>query len=127
MNHHELTRRDFSQLTMAAFGGMLAGAGVAHADEDKKTGKKSPLLYEPHICRGLNICKAKGKGKDNACAGQSNCATIDAHSCKGQNDCRGQGPAAPSPARTPARAWAAARCPSPTTRCGRRSASGSRK
>jgi hypothetical protein len=91
MEDHELSRRDFSKLTMAAFGGMLAGAGVAQAAEDKKTGKKSPFLYEPHICRGLNTCKGKDPQKDNACAGQGNCATVASHSCKGENACRGQG------------------------------------
>lgn len=91
MEDQELSRRDFSKLTMAAFGGMLAGAGVAHAAEDKKTGKKSPFLYEPHICRGLNTCKGKDPQKHNACAGQGNCATVEEHSCKGDNNCRGQG------------------------------------
>ena len=92
MHNHELSRRDFSKLSMAAFGGLLAGAGVAQAaDDDKKTGEKNPYLYEPHICRGLNTCKGKDPQKDNACAGQGNCATVEAHSCKGENDCRGQG------------------------------------
>jgi hypothetical protein len=95
MHHRELNRRDFSRLTAAAFGGVLAGAGIAPAAEDKKDTTKSPLLFEPHICRGLNTCK--GKGKDNACAGQGNCATVEAHSCKGENDCRGQGGCAPKP------------------------------
>lgn len=92
MSERDLNRRNFSKLTMAAFGGMLAGAGVARAAaEDKKTGKKNPFLYEPHICRGLNTCKAKDPQKDNGCAGQGNCATVEAHACKGENDCRGQG------------------------------------
>lgn len=91
MEHRELSRRHFSTLTLAAFGGILAGTGVTQAAEDKKTGKKSPYLSEPHICRGLNTCKAKDPQKDNACAGQGNCATVEAHSCKGENVCRGQG------------------------------------
>jgi len=92
MENNELNRRHFSKLTMAAFGGMLAGAGVVHAAaDDKKTGKKNPYLYDPHICRGLNTCKGTDPQKDNACAGQGDCATIEAHSCKGDNTCRGQG------------------------------------
>ncbi len=91
MKKNELSRRDFSKLTMAAFGGLLAGAGVAQAADDKKTGKKNPLLYEPHVCRGLNTCKGKSKGKDNSCAGMGACATVEAHSCTGKNACRGQG------------------------------------
>ncbi len=59
MQDHELSRRNFSKLTMAAFGGMLAGVGVARAADDKKTGEKNPYLYDPHICRGLNTCKGK--------------------------------------------------------------------
>lgn len=91
MDERDMNRRHFSKLTAAAFGGLLAGAGVARAEEDKKTGKKSPLLYEPHICRGLNTCKGKGKGGKNACAGQSDCSTAEAHSCSGENACRGFG------------------------------------
>jgi hypothetical protein len=91
MQDRELNRRDFSRLTAAAFGGLLAGAGIAPAAEDKKDTTKSPLLFEPHICRGLNTCKGKDPQKDNACAGQGNCATVAAHSCKGENACRGQG------------------------------------
>ena len=85
MRNHELNRRDFSKLTMAAFGGMLAGtaaSAAAQEKESKKDSKKNPLLVEPHVCRGLNTCKGKGKGGDNACAGQGNCATVEAHSCK---------------------------------------------
>ena len=91
MTDQDLNRRDFSKLAVAAFGGMLAGAGVAQAAQDKKTGKKNPYLYDPHICRGLNTCKGKDPQKDNACAGQGDCATVAAHSCKGENTCRGQG------------------------------------
>jgi len=87
MEGHELTRRDFSKLTMAALGGMLAGAAATvHAAQEK-----SPLLSDPHICRGLNTCKGKGQGGTNACAGTGACATAEAHACKGQNACKGQG------------------------------------
>ena len=87
-----LSRRDFSKLTMAAFGGVLLGtamtAGAAEGDA-----KHDPelLLQDKHVCRGLNTCKGKGKGGDNSCGGTGNCATAEAHSCKGDNACKGQG------------------------------------
>jgi hypothetical protein len=101
MQDHELNRRDFSKLIMAAFGGMIAGTAVslsaAEEKESKKDSNKNPLLVEPHVCKGLNTCKGKGKGGDNACAGQGTCATAEAHSCKKENDCRGLGGCGPKP------------------------------
>lgn len=96
MDNSELSRRDFQRLSMAAFGGMLVGAGAAEAAEDKDKGKdkekdKNPLLSEPHVCRGLNTCKGKGADKKNACAGQGACATAKKHSCHFDNACKGQG------------------------------------
>lgn len=94
MDGSRLTRRDFQRLTAAAFGGLVAGAElgpVTAAAQDKDEKKKNPLLVEPHTCRGLNTCKGKGAGKQNACAGQGTCATAKAHTCGGENACRGQG------------------------------------
>ncbi len=52
----------------------------------------SRLLEDPHVCRGINTCKNKGKtGTTNDCAGQAHCATVAAHDCNGMNDCKGQG------------------------------------
>ncbi|HUY87696.1 MAG TPA: hypothetical protein VMV10_03070 [Pirellulales bacterium] len=90
MQRSELTRRDFERLTMAALGGLMAGSSAAWAAEDDGD-KKNPLLTEPHVCRGLNTCKAKGAGKKNGCAGQGTCATAKAHECAEQNACKGQG------------------------------------
>ena len=92
-----MNRRDFGKLTAAALGGMVAGtalSGRAFADEGD-----SPLLSEPHVCRGLNTCKGKGSCKtaDNACkghndcAGAGGCATAEKHGCNGENACKGQG------------------------------------
>ena len=54
--------------------------------------KTKPLQsQEPHVCRGLNTCKGKGKGGKNDCAGSSDCATADAHTCAGDNGCAGLG------------------------------------
>jgi hypothetical protein len=95
MSRSEVNRRKFNKLAAAAFGGLLAGTGMALADdqekENKKSSKKNPLLFEPHVCRGLNTCKNKGKSEKNDCAGMGNCATVKAHTCKAANDCRGQG------------------------------------
>jgi hypothetical protein len=91
MAHSELNRRDFQRLTMAALGGALAGAETGLAADDKGKEETSPLLSDPHVCRGINTCKAKGADKKNACAGQGTCATAKAHSCHGDNECKGQG------------------------------------
>ncbi|MGH7199145.1 MAG: hypothetical protein ACREJB_00965 [Planctomycetaceae bacterium] len=131
MKRIDLTRRDFHKLTMAAFGGLLAGtvagcddgAGDADATTGTETGhdpqhaagapshepaagaggeltpEEVLLTSEPHVCRGLNLCKQQGncaevadlEPKANACAGQGGCATAEAHSCHTQNACKGQG------------------------------------
>ena len=70
MSNSEFNRRQLQRLTLAAFGGMMAGASVAQAKDEvpKKDKDKNPLLGEPHVCRGLNVCKALGVDKKNACA-----------------------------------------------------------
>lgn len=116
-----MNRRDFHQLSLAAFGGVIAGSlagcepksetppaappsttplatteGTAPATTEAaapSAGESQPvslLIDEPHVCRGLNSCKGKGKGGDNACAGQGTCASVE-HTCGGSNDCKGQG------------------------------------
>ena len=72
-------------------GTSLVGAEEKKADDKPKNDKTSSLLQEPHVCRGLNTCKGKGKGGKNECAGTSACATAKAHTCKGENACRGLG------------------------------------
>lgn len=118
MSPQDYNRRDFHRLTLSALGGMFAGAavgcnkgddappagGTATAPENAKTAGEGPpantevadadlpvILQEPHVCRGLNTCEGKGKGGDNACAGQGACATAAEHTCHGQNECKGQG------------------------------------
>jgi hypothetical protein len=96
MKDRELDRRDFERLTAAALGGLLAGAALGRSASaaDTPPGKdksKNPMLGEPHVCRGINMCKGLGKTKDNACAGQGACATAKAHTCHADNECRGQG------------------------------------
>jgi hypothetical protein len=96
MDKSALNRRDFQRLTAAALGGLIAGAGMTSgasaADEaPKKDKNKNPMLGEPHVCRGINMCKNLGASKQNACAGQGTCATAAAHGCHADNECRGQG------------------------------------
>jgi len=87
-----LSRRDFSKLTAAAFGGVLLGSTlITRAAEKEKKHDPELLLQDKHVCRGLNTCKGKGKGADNSCAGMGNCAIAEKHSCKGENSCKGLG------------------------------------
>jgi hypothetical protein len=105
MTHQLMTRRQMTRLALAAIGGLAAGCGggkTPNAEKAADTKKESPpaagtattstLLSDPHVCRGINTCKNKGKAKTtNECAGQGHCATAAAHDCNGQNECRGQG------------------------------------
>jgi hypothetical protein len=114
MKEPTLNRRDLNRLALAALGGLAAGAligcgpapSTGNPSGDKlPTGDKPPpdkdkaaaadlprLLQDPHVCRGINTCKNKGKsGTMNECAGQAHCATVKSHSCQNMNDCKGQG------------------------------------
>ncbi len=105
MSDSTLNRRDLNRLALAALGGLFTGAivGCSGRDKDKQTDDKkekepapgdatSRLLQDPHVCRGINTCKNKGKkGTTNECAGQAHCATVAAHDCNGMNECKGQG------------------------------------
>jgi hypothetical protein len=102
-----LNRRALHRLALAALGGLATGALVgcgggnaptkdqAEADKDKKGQEADATprsLQDPHVCRGINTCKNKGKkGTTNECAGQAHCATVAAHGCNGMNACKGQG------------------------------------
>jgi len=92
-----VNRRDFARLAAAALGGVMAGAQLAAADDKKeekpkkKDVKKPLLLQDPHVCRGLNTCKSKGKGGKNDCAGMGQCSTAKSITCAGENDCAGLG------------------------------------
>lgn len=90
MDKSEMNRREFQRLTGAALGGLIAGVGlvgsVARAADDPAN-----ILSEPHVCRGINTCKGKGKDGNNTCAGTGSCATAAAHTCHKANACKGQG------------------------------------
>ena len=113
MNQNELNRRDFHRLTMAAFGGVLAGTAAGCSEEKKPapavpgSGTPGAARSQPgpaggnevadsnavaHACHGLNACKTQGASGKNECAGQGTCATKSwHHSCGGENACKGQG------------------------------------
>jgi len=89
-----MDRRDFHKLTTAALSGLASGAVLGCS---RKAGEAKPAAVETvaradvHLCRGLNDCKAQGRGGDNGCRGQGTCATAKEHTCGGQNDCKGLG------------------------------------
>lgn len=111
MDRGSLSRRDFSQFAVAAFGGMVAGslalnlsgcssqpAGNAGAVKPTTTASSKPgteammASSEMHSYAGLNGCKGQGAEGKNACAGQGGCASQAMHhECKGHNACKGQG------------------------------------
>ncbi|ADG69082.1 hypothetical protein Plim_3269 [Planctopirus limnophila DSM 3776] len=110
---HCLSRRELNALGLAALSGLLAGcsggtapAPAASTASGTKPGEtaaetmlvaetgnnENNLLLDPHVCRGINTCKNKGKkGTTNECAGTAHCATAVAHDCNGFNECKGQG------------------------------------
>ena len=85
----EFSRRDFAKLSVAAFGGVIAGSALTGC-QTGGDGAQGPA-GEKHACKGLNACKGQGAGGDNACAGQGKCATGKHHACAGHNECKGQG------------------------------------
>jgi hypothetical protein len=87
---NSLNRRELVKLSVAALAGLSVGGVACFAADDKKA-EKNPLLSDPHVCRGLNTCKAKGADKKNSCAGTGTCATAKSHPCGGSNECKGQG------------------------------------
>ena len=97
-DRHYMDRRDFHKLTTAALGGLAAGTVLGcnkpGGDLAKKPASAPEVTIakaEVHLCRGLNDCTGQGKGGDNACRGQGNCATAKEHTCGGQNECKGLG------------------------------------
>ena len=118
MKKSDLSRRDFNRLTVAAFGGVVAGtlAGcggggddpapadpgetpetngtegeAAAGTEGEAAERGAEEVADLNVCRGLNACKGKGAGGANDCAGMGACATAAAHECAGKNECKGQG------------------------------------
>ena len=106
MSKSDLSRREFSQLAVAAFGGVLAGTLAGCGTEPTKPSAETKKpdstvakqeVVDGHGCRGLNACKGKGKGGENECAGTGACATFAAHECGEHNECKGQGGCGESP------------------------------
>jgi hypothetical protein len=87
--NEDVSRRDFGKLTLAAFGGVLAGSLLT--GRTLFAGETAAAAGEKHLCCGLNACKSQGAGAKNDCAGQGSCATVEAHGCTGMNDCKALG------------------------------------
>ena len=91
----KLNRRDFTKLTSAALGGMVAGVAASQiAVRDATAGElvDATFLTEgKNVCRGLNNSCGNHKGGDNKCAGQGACHTAKKHGCHGKNECKGEG------------------------------------
>jgi hypothetical protein len=88
MKKDDVSRRDFGKLTLAAFGGVLAGSMLGGRMLSASSHSEAK---EKHSCCGLNSCKGKGADGKNECAGKGNCSTTTAHSCAGMNECKNQG------------------------------------
>ena len=107
MNGTTLNRRDVTRLALAALGGLVTGAlvgcggnptteGKTPADTGKGTAqgtgsgeKLSRLLEDPHVCRGINTCKNKGKkGTANECAAACGKFPDDTHMAACATSCR---------------------------------------
>jgi hypothetical protein len=100
MHDSSLNRRDVIRLlSMTALGGLVTGTLIGCGGNNETGGDLKGtsdladlLLNDPHVCRGINTCKNKGKpGTTNECAGQGTCATVASHDCNGLNDCKGHG------------------------------------
>jgi hypothetical protein len=90
MRDSKLDRREFHQLTAAAFGGIVAGAVVGCGGSGPKA-DTTVANADLHLCRGLNECQGKGAGGANTCRGLGACATSKKHECATQNECKGFG------------------------------------
>ena len=65
------------------------------------------LLHDPHVCRGINTCKDKGKvGTTNECAGQGHCPRSTPTPARARTTARATAAATTTPARTSAAARA---------------------
>jgi len=113
MKRSELNRRDFTRLTLAAFGGVVTGsmvgcssktetdettqtsgtpAEIPQGNQEEETTVANPWTSDTHICRGLNACKGKGVNETGDKPGTGECATIAKHhTCHADNDCKYQG------------------------------------
>ena len=91
MSSKDLSRRDLGKLTLAAFGGVLAGTLMTSRSAAGEETPAAAADASKHACCGLNTCKGQGAGATNECAGQGSCSTVEAHGCAGENACKGQG------------------------------------
>lgn len=92
METPELNRRDFHRLSMAAFGGVLAGA-VAGCDSSPPAPPKPPAggTATPPAAAGAGAADAAAGGADAALADSVAAVGVEKHVCRGLNACKNQG------------------------------------
>ena len=93
MKKTDLSRRDFNRLSMAAFGGVVAGtfAGCANDDGGGTAAPTAPAAGEP-ATDGSATAAAEGEGGE-AAAGDELASLLmgDKNVCRGLNICKGHG------------------------------------
>ena len=95
MKKTDLSRRDFNRLSMAAFGGVVAGtfAGCANDDGGGTASSTPPASNTPHDeAMPEEGSEANGEGGEPA-AGQETASLLmgDKNVCRGLNTCKGHG------------------------------------
>lgn len=93
MQESELNRRDFTRLTMAAFGGTLAATVAGCAKPPAPAPAKAPPAGGPAAgMSGAPSAEPGGDGGDGASLVASVAAVaVEKHVCRGLNACKNQG------------------------------------
>ena len=95
MKKTDLTRRDFNRLSMAAFGGVVAGTFAGCANEgtdDAAPSAPDPVLGDPADAgSGTTDAGDGGDGGDGAGDETASLLLGEKHVCRGLNMCKGAG------------------------------------
>lgn len=95
MKKTDLTRRDFNRLSMAAFGGVVAGTFAGCADDavDAPAPPDSTLGDPADAGSGTTGAGDGGDGGGEAADGEETASLLlgDKHVCRGLNTCKGAG------------------------------------
>jgi len=91
MKKTELSRREFSKLTLAAVGGIVAGTAVGcKKDADKSNVKKTPKTGKDGKSAGSGTSQDNSGGKESV-ATNDDYLFQEPHVCRGLNACKSQG------------------------------------